>query len=172
MAQHLAVSRARNHLPISVLLSDQDLLINSPRADLELRLPFGREIVVALPRDEGAAGAAEVPMVAGDDLVVGAGGGDGRGPGEGGEAHVEEVQGKGAGLLAALGAEAGEGLDGVRRERPLEYNTFQLWFYDPEAHTKPARLYGCEVITAKITRLRTQDHKKMSDVNVNVHEAP
>lgn len=115
MAQHLAVSRARNHLPISVLLPDQDLLINSPRADLELRLPFRGEIAVALPRDEGAARAAEVPVVAGDDLIFGAGGGSGRGPVEGGEAHVEEVHGQGAGLLAALGAEAGKGLEGVRR---------------------------------------------------------
>ena len=104
VAQHLAPSRAPNNLPIRIFLPDQELLVDSPRAELELSLAVGRGTVVALPCDEGAASAAEVPVVAGDDLVVGVGGGGGRGPGEGRDAQVEEVHGEGAGLLAALGA--------------------------------------------------------------------
>lgn len=55
-------------------------------------------------------------MVAGDDLVVCAGSGGGRRPGESREGHVEEVHSEGARLLATLGAEADECLGRVRKK--------------------------------------------------------
>jgi hypothetical protein len=106
VAQYFSPPRTLHQLPIGVFLSNQELLIDSPCAKLELSLAIGRGTVVTLPCDEGTTGAAEVAVVTGDDLVVCKSGRGGRSPSELRGEKVEEVDGEGAGLLAALGAEA------------------------------------------------------------------
>ncbi|KFY53431.1 hypothetical protein V496_07586 [Pseudogymnoascus sp. VKM F-4515 (FW-2607)] len=90
-----------NHIPFTILLPNEELLIHRPRRHLD--------DTVALPREIRAARRSEPPQVIFDDLVVGDWSGTcgGGGPGKAASGEDVDVHHDVPGLLAAEGAETG-----------------------------------------------------------------